>query len=156
MTTTSADVRREITVKVSRERAFDLFTNHMHEWWPAEHHIATSPVVAMTVEPGVGGRLFDQCEDGGESVWGQVTEWDPPSRFCFGWMLTSTWQAETDVEKASRVSVSFIPDGESTRVVLVHNDFWRLGEGGQAMAEAVGTPDGWSRGLSRFAEFART
>jgi hypothetical protein len=31
MTTTSTDVRREITVAASPQRAFELFTNHMHE-----------------------------------------------------------------------------------------------------------------------------
>jgi uncharacterized protein YndB with AHSA1/START domain len=152
--TTTTDVRREVTLEVPPDRAFDLFTKHMVDWWPAEHHVATSPVVAMTIEPRVGGRLYDSCEDGSESVWGEVTEWDPPSRFAFAWMLTSTWQLETDVEKASRVSVSFIPDGDNTRVVLVHNDFWRLGDGGQSMADAVGAPDGWHLGLNRLAEFA--
>jgi len=151
--TTTTDVRREITVAVSPERAFDLFTNHMADWWPAEHHVATSPVVAMTIEPRVGGRLYDRCENGSESVWGEVTEWRPPDRFAFAWMLTGTWQLETDVEKASRVSVSFIADGDNTRVILVHNDFWRLGEGGQGMADAVGAPDGWQLVLNRFAEF---
>ena len=77
--TTITDVRREITVAGTPERAFDLFTNHMAEWWPADHHLAGSPVVAMTVEPRIGGRIYDSCEDGSESVWGQVTEWDPPA-----------------------------------------------------------------------------
>jgi hypothetical protein len=68
-------------------------------------------------------------------------------------MITNTWQLETDVEKASRVSVSFIPEGDRTRVVLVHTDFWRLSDGGAGMAEAVGAPDGWGSGLRRFVEF---
>jgi len=151
--TTATDVRREITVAASPERAFDLFTNHMAEWWPSEHHVASSPVIAMTVEPRVGGRVYDSCEDGSDSAWGQVTEWDPPTRFGFAWMITNTWQLETDVEKASRVAVSFIPEGDRTRVVLVHNDFWRLSDGGAGMAEAVGAPDGWGAGLRRFVEF---
>jgi uncharacterized protein YndB with AHSA1/START domain len=152
--TTITDVRREVTVATTPERAFDLFTNRMVEWWPEEHHLATSPVVAMTVEPRVGGRIYDSCEDGSESVWGQVTEWDPPSGFTFAWMITGTWQLETDVDKASRVSVSFAPDGDGTRVTVVHKDFWRLGEGGQGMADAVGAAEGWGSGLKRFAEFA--
>jgi uncharacterized protein YndB with AHSA1/START domain len=156
MSTTTTDVRREITVAGSPERAFDLFTNRMNEWWPAEHHVAPSPVAAMTVEPHVGGRLYDTCEDGSKSVWGQVTEWDPPAGFSFAWLLTSTWQLETDIEKASRVAVSFTAEGDRTRVTLVHNDFWRLSDGGQGMADAVGAPDGWRLGLSRFAEFAAT
>ena len=152
--TTITDVRREITVAGTPERAFDLFTNRMVEWWPAEHHLAGSPVVTMTVEPRIGGRIYDSCEDGSESVWGQVTEWDPPAGFTFAWMISGTWQLETDVEKASRVSVAFSAEGDRTRVVVVHKDFWRLAEGGQGMADAVGGAEGWGSGLQHFADFA--
>lgn len=152
--TTTADVNREVTVAGPPERAFDLFTKRMAEWWPAEHHLATSPVVTMTVEPEVGGRLYDTCEDGSESVWGRVVEWDPPACFTFAWMITGTWQLETDVEKASRVTVTFTAEGDRTRVAVVHKDFWRMGEGGPGMAEAVGAAEGWGSGLARFAEFA--
>jgi uncharacterized protein YndB with AHSA1/START domain len=153
--TTITDVRREITVAATPERAFDLFTNHMVEWWPAEHHLATAPIVAMTVEPHVGGRIYDSCSDGSESVWGRVTEWNPPAEFTFAWMITGTWQLETDVEKASRVTVSFTAEGDRTRVTVVHKEFWRLPEGGQGMANAVGDAEGWGAGLKRFAEFAQ-
>lgn len=152
--TTTTDVRREVTVAGTPERAFDLFTNRMAEWWPADHHLAMSPVVAMAVEPRVGGRLYDTCEDGSESVWGRVTEWNPPDGFTFAWMITGAWQLETDVDKASRVSVSFTAEGDRTRVAVVHNDFWRMSEGGQGMADAVGSADGWGSGLKRFADFA--
>jgi uncharacterized protein YndB with AHSA1/START domain len=151
--TTITDVRREVTVAGTPERVFDLFTNHMAEWWPAEHHLAGSPVVAMTVEPRVGGRIYDSCEDGSDSVWGQVTEWDPPAGFTFAWMITGTWQLETDVEKASRVSVTFAAEGDRTRVALVHKDFWRMPEGGQGMADAVGAAEGWGSGLQCFADY---
>ncbi len=154
--TTTTEVRREVTVAGSPARAFDLFTNYMIRWWPPEHHVATSPVVEMTVEPHVGGRIYDTCADGGESAWGQITEWDPPTRFAFGWMLTSTWQPETDVEKASRVSVTFTADGEKTRIVLVHNDFGRHADGGHGVADGVADPDGWQLGLDRFADHAAT
>ncbi|RZL79628.1 MAG: hypothetical protein EOP32_18960 [Rhodococcus sp. (in: high G+C Gram-positive bacteria)] len=107
----------------------------------------------MTVEPRVGGRSYDSCEDGSESEWGHITEWDPPTGFAFAWMLTGTWQLETGIEKASRVSVSFAADGDRTRVILVHNDFWRLPAGGEGMAAAVGEPGGWGAGLQRFADF---
>lgn len=152
--TTTTDVRREVTVAGPPQRAFDLFTARIGDWWPADHHLATSPVVAMTVEPWIGGRLYDTGEDGSESAWGQVTEWDPPTSFTFAWMITGTWQLETDVEKASRVTVTFAAEGDRTRVSVVHNDFWRISEGGQGMADAVGAVDGWGSGLQKFAEFA--
>ncbi len=152
--TTTTDVRREVTVAGTPQRAFDLFTKRIGEWWPADHHLAASPVVAMTVEPRIGGRLYDTCEDGSESVWGEVTEWDPPAGFTFAWMITGTWQLERDTEKASRVTVTFTAQGDRTRVVVVHKDFWRMGEGGKGMADAVGGVDGWGSGLTKFAEFA--
>jgi hypothetical protein len=37
---------------------------------------------------------------------------------------------------------------------LVHKDFWRLGERGHGMVDAVGAADGWGSGLTEFAEFA--
>ena len=108
----------------------------------------------MTVEPRIGGRIYDSCEDGSESAWGQVTEWNPPAGFTFAWMISGTWQLETDVEKASRVSVAFIADDDRTRVIVVHKDFWRLAEGGQGMADAVGGAEGWGSGLQHFADLA--
>ena len=69
-------------------------------------------------------------------------------------MITGTWQIETDVEIASRVWVTFTAEGETTRVAVVHQDFWRLGGEGQGMADAVGGADGWGSGLVKFAEFA--
>jgi uncharacterized protein YndB with AHSA1/START domain len=152
--TTTTDVRREVTVAGTPERAFELFTKRIGEWWPADHHLATSRVVAMTVEPRAGGRLYDTCEDGSESVWGEVTEWDPPAGFTFAWMISGTWQLEYDIEKASRVTVTFTAQGDRTRVAVVHSDFWRMSEGGKGMADAVGAADGWGSGLTKFAEFA--
>jgi len=55
-------------------------------------------------------------------------------------VLTSTGQREADVEKASRVSVPFTANGDETRVVLVHNDSWRLNDDGKSMAHAVAHP----------------
>jgi hypothetical protein len=60
----------------------------------------------------------------------------------FAWMLTSTRQLETDVEKASRELGPFTADGGQTRVVLVYNAFWRLRDGGKGMADAVGAGRG--------------
>ena len=153
--TTATDVRREITVAGSPERTFDLFTRHMADWWPAEHHLAQA-VVAMTVEPHVGGRIYDTSADGSTSTWGQVTSWDPPAGFGFAWMITGDWQLETDTERASRVSVTFSAEGDRTRVTLVHGEFWRLADGGDGMATAVGSVGGWEQGLTRFGEFANS
>ena len=127
--TTTTDVRREVTVAGTPQRAFDLFTKRMAEWWPAEHHLAASPVVAMTVEPRVGGRLYDTCEDGSESAWGQVTEWDPPAGFTFAWMITGTWQLETRRRKG----------------LAGHGDVHRRGRQDASQSWCTRTSGGWAR-----------
>ncbi|MBV9413037.1 MAG: ATPase, partial [Acidimicrobiia bacterium] len=63
------------------------------------------------------------------------------------------WQLETDPAKTSEIEVRFIPEGEErTRVELEHRNLDRHGEGWEAMRDAVGSPDGWAIGMTRFAE----
>jgi Activator of Hsp90 ATPase homolog 1-like protein len=69
-------------------------------------------------------------------------------------MIDGSWQLENDVEKASRVTVTFAAEADRTRVAVVHKDFWRMPQGGQGMADAVGAAEGWGSGLTKFAEFA--
>ena len=154
MTITHDEVRREIVVAGSPDRAFRLFTERIAEWWPADHHLAGTDVVGMRVESEVGGGIVDLYADGSECVWGRVTAWNPPTGFGFAWMIDGTWQIETDVERASRVTVEFLATPEGTRITLVHNEFDRMVDGAAGMSSAVGGDGGWPQGLSRFAEFA--
>lgn len=65
------------------------------------------------------------------------------------------WTIETDASKCSEVEVEFAPEpGGRTKVTLEHRHLERHGEGWQAMRDAVGSPDGWMKGLNRFAEAA--
>ena len=46
----------------------------------------------------------------------------------------------------------FVPEGPSrTRVELEHRHLDRHGDGWHQMRDAVGAPDGWAKGLGRFA-----
>jgi hypothetical protein len=54
------------------------------------------------------------------------------------------------------VEVRFVSEGsDRTRVELEHRNLDRHGEGWEQVRGAVGSPDGWSRGLQRFADAAR-
>jgi hypothetical protein len=51
--------------------------------------------------------------------------------------------------------VTFLPESPTaTRVELTHRHLDRHGPGWEQMRDAVGSPDGWQRGLARFAEQA--
>src|SRR5262249_54031863 len=45
-----APVRKTITVRVSQQRAFDVFFAEFDTWWPRTHHIGSSPMKRAIVE----------------------------------------------------------------------------------------------------------
>lgn len=157
MTTQAADtaVQTSIVVEAPIERAFSVFTDGIDSWWPREHTIGDEALAEMVLETRVGGRAYGRGVDGGESDWGRVLEYDPPTRLVISWDITLGWQHETDPEKASEFEVTFVPEGpHRTRVELEHRNLERHGEGWQKMRDAVGSPDGWGAGLEAYARAA--
>lgn len=66
------------------------------------------------------------------------------------------WQLETDVDKASQVSLALAADGDRTRVILVPNDFWRMPEGASGHGRRRWRGRRLGSGLKHFANFAAT
>lgn len=150
---TSTSISSSIVVGAPIDKAFNVFTEDMASWWPPEHHILEGQLAEMVVEPRVGGRLYDVSTDGRECHWGRVLAYEPPTRFVFSWDINLEWKIENDPAKTSEVEIRFSPEGEArTRVDLVHRHLDRHGPGWESMREGVSNPEGWGRGLRRFAE----
>ena len=148
-------VRKSITVQAPLERAFSVFTDGIGSWWPPEHHIIQAPLDKMVVELRPGGRCYDLGVDGSECDWGRVLAYQPPTRFVLAWHLGTDWAYDPDPAHASEVEVQFTADGpNATRVDLTHRHLERHGAGAEQMRAAVDSPDGWNRGLTRYAETA--
>jgi uncharacterized protein YndB with AHSA1/START domain len=148
-------VRASIVVEAPIDKAFSVYTAHMGTWWPPEHHILQGELAEMVFEPRVGGHVYDRATDGTECRWGRVMAYEPPNRVVFTWDINLQWQIETDPAKCSEVEVRFISDGPSrTRVELEHRQLDRHGDGWEQMRDAVGSPNGWLLGLTRFSERA--
>jgi uncharacterized protein YndB with AHSA1/START domain len=144
-----------IVVEAGVERAFAVFTDGIDSWWPREHTIGKAPLAEMVLEPRVGGRAYGRDVNGGESDWGRVLVYEPPDRVVVSWDINLRWGHEADSAKASEFEVRFLAEGPSrTRVELEHRHLDRHGDGWEAMRDAVGSPDGWNRGLRAFAEAA--
>ena len=157
MSMTDLSVRTTVTVDAAIQRAFDVFTEGIASWWPAEHHILQAELADMTFEPRVGGHIVDRGVDGSECRWARVLSYEPPRRVLFSWDITPQWQLETDPAKASEVEVLFHAEGpDRTRVELEHRCLDRHGEGWEEMRAAVGSPDGWPRLVETFAVAAGT
>jgi uncharacterized protein YndB with AHSA1/START domain len=114
-------VRKEIVVRCSIGRAFEVFTAGIDSWWPRESHsVSTSDCVAVALEPRAGGRVFETARDGSEHEWGRVTTWEPPS------LLAFTWHPGRDASTAGEVIVRFAAIDAGTRVTLEHRGFEKM------------------------------
>jgi uncharacterized protein YndB with AHSA1/START domain len=146
--TSAAPVRKSVTVPAAPQRAFELFTAHMHEWWPlATHSVGGEQSVRVTFGDGAGAAIVETMADGATCVWGTITHWEPPHRVAF------TWHAGTAETEATRVDVTFTESGAGrTEVRLVHSGWERRPDG----ASARETYDsGWDPVISSFGEAAR-
>jgi uncharacterized protein YndB with AHSA1/START domain len=150
---TDVPVRKTITVNVSTERAFNVFTEGFDSWWPRTHHIGKGALQKAVIETRLGGRCYGREADGTECPWGTVLVWEPPRRFVIAWQITHEWGYQPDLEKASEVEVRFTSEpGGGTRVDLEHRHFNRMGPGGDSMRVGVNAEGGWGSLLAAYKE----
>jgi uncharacterized protein YndB with AHSA1/START domain len=155
MQAADTSVHASIVVDAPVERAFELFTAGIASWWPPEHHLLEGELAEMVFEPRVGGHVIDRGADGSECRWARVLAYDPPGRFVISWDIDLRWRIETDPDRTSEVEVRFTAEGPGrTRVELEHRNLERHGDGWEGMRDAVGSPEGWNNGLTRFAAAA--
>jgi uncharacterized protein YndB with AHSA1/START domain len=146
-------IHRHISVTAEPERAFQLFTEQIGSWWPAERYsMAVSREDGSTVDTVVfeqreGGRVYEVASNGTEGLWATVLAWDPPHRFVLAWHPTLREEPPTEVE------ITFSPDGTGTRIDLEHRGWEALGD--RADEAADGYEEGWSYVLGeRYAQAA--
>jgi hypothetical protein len=126
----------ELTVGCSAAHAFEVWTSRTTAWWPRSHSVSQDPGLTVTIEPRVGGRIYERTPDGAEHDWGRVTAWEPPASFAYRWHLRQ------DVGDATDVAVEFTDIGGGARVTIVHTGWERLGGGGPGLRER--NTQGWS------------
>jgi Activator of Hsp90 ATPase homolog 1-like protein len=145
-----APIQREIVVPVPRERAFEVFTARMTDWWPSDHHIGDAPIQDIVIEPFEGGRWYTRHEDGSETSTGFVAAWDPPARVVVTWQIGADWRY--DPKLVTHVEVRFVAEAaDRTRVELEHRDLERFGPEAERMRETFEAPGAWGATLEAFA-----
>jgi uncharacterized protein YndB with AHSA1/START domain len=143
-------VRLSVTVNASRQRAFEVFTQRMGDWWPtSSHSIAGDEVETVVLEAGEGGRIFERHRDGSEASWGVIRTWSPPERLVFSWNPSYEDRPDTEVE------VTFIEISEAeTRVELEHRGWDALGAAARQLRDNY--EQGWPVVMGGFALFVPT
>jgi uncharacterized protein YndB with AHSA1/START domain len=143
-------VRKSVFVKTSPERAFDVFTKDLFQWWPIDHHIVKEPV-STTIEPRVGGRLYETGKSGEVCDWGKVLAFDRPRRFAFVWQLGTDFHYDPKLH--TEVDVTFTPENGGTRVDLEHRNLRAYGADAEKMKQVFEAPNAWQGILEHFEKF---
>ena len=141
-TTTIAPIVKDVTVPATPEAAFHRFTTEIGTWWPMSHSVGKENASGLTMEAGVGGRLYETGIDGTETEWGRVTVWEPNRRVAF------PWHPGHESDMARLVEVGFEDTGDGTRVTLTHSGWEVLGERGQSVRDEY--DGGWEQVLADY------
>ena len=125
------------------DRAFDVWTARIGQWWPKDHTVSAEEDLTVVLEPRSGGRIFERRSGGLEHDWGEVTIWEPPTR------LGYTWHLNRDRSDATEVEIRFVPRGDDATVVQIEHRGWeRLGAKGEAWRDR--NRGGWATLLPHF------
>jgi hypothetical protein len=130
-------VRQATLVRSNIEHTFDVFVRTIGVWWPVQPFSAGQDKVRdVTVEPQVGGRVYETWQDGTVVAWGELLVWQPPHRFAMTWTGTP---APTEVE------LTFTALGPAlTRVVVEHRGWESLSDA--QLSEDCALPGGYTSG----------
>jgi hypothetical protein len=132
----SADsIRKTVTVHCDIWHAFRVYTERFGTWWPP----ASGRSVAF--EAGPAGRVVERGADSTESVWANVTAWDPPNSFRLCW--SGGGAVNTNVEVGFEAL-----SPSTTRVQAIHSGWERFGDA--AAAERDGHERRWPAIQARF------
>lgn len=145
-TTTDFNLTIERRLAAPRERVYRAWTDpdEVRRWWSLGR--MTVEIADFDVRVGGRFRLGMRSPEGNlYVVGGEYSVVEPPAR------LVHTWQWEEDGPggaQVMRVTVEFVEDGDSTRLVLTHEDFRNQ--------DAVDSHDaGWTEKLDCIEQYLR-
>ena len=146
-------VRTAVTVPVSAQRAFEVFSEGLSGWWLKEYTWSgPQTLVDIGIEPRDGGMAYEIGPFGFRCDWGRVLTWDPPHRLRLTWQIGADRAPVPDPARASELEVTFAPSGQNTLVTVDHRHFDRHGDDAEGYRKALTA--GWRELISRYAALA--
>jgi uncharacterized protein YndB with AHSA1/START domain len=147
---TDLTIRRTGVVAATPEKAFQIFTEGIADWFPYDTHSVEgqkgedrSPETVV-FETGPNGRIYERMTNGQEAHWAHVTAWEPPHR------VVLAWQVNPDTPGPTEIEMRFTPEGDGTRFDFEHRGWEVLGADAE---RAAGQYDGgWVTVLGRYEE----
>ena len=147
---TIAPIKITQTIKASPARCFELFANHVGEWWPKGQTLSKGDYKKLIIEPKAGGRWYEVDSNDKTIQWGEVLAWEPPHRLVLIWRLNTSFAYDPTLH--SEVELTFKDAGAGkTTMTLEHRDLEKLGKEPEkfiAMLDA-----GWAGHMKTVAKF---
>lgn len=134
-------VECKVVVAVGPDRAFEVFTAGIGQWWPLATHSVFGPGASVAFEQD---RLVERLGDR-VAEWGRVLAWDAPE------LLRLSWHPGHPAEEGTELTVRFRRDGSGTSVHLEHDGWGHHARGAEA---AEDYRRGWPVVLGRFVQAA--
>jgi uncharacterized protein YndB with AHSA1/START domain len=142
-------------VGAAQDRAFAVFVDEIHTWWPQDLTWAKENLDRVGIEAKIGGRAYERDKAGSLSTWGTVLSMRRPDHIVFAWQIRPDRSPEPSEASSSRVDARFVAvDPATTDVVIVHRDFPRHGDGWQAYRAEMAGKQGWPRLIEAYAKAA--
>jgi hypothetical protein len=141
-TTELAPIVKRVEVRCSPDRAFEIFTASIGEWWPlATQSVYETDAASVTMDLRPGGAIVETSRSGETAPWGTITAWEPVRRVAF------TWHPGLPLDEATDVEVRFAPSERGTIVELEHSGWERRRE---PAAKRTNYERGWDPVLASF------
>jgi uncharacterized protein YndB with AHSA1/START domain len=150
MITPAGSIAHETEVPIPADKAFDLFTARMTDWWPSDHHIGSAPIEEIVIEPRTGGRWYTRHTDGSETSTGYVVAWEPPTRLVITWQVGADWKYHEDMVTTLELQFTEM-SSERTRVRLEHRDLDGFGPATEEMRTMFDSDEAWPATLTAYA-----
>lgn len=137
-------IRHQIKLAVAPETAFEVFADHLGEWWPLAYTFSGPQFESARVESQTGGRWLERTRAGEELSWGDVRAYERGRRIVLGFGIAPD-RKPTPPERASEVEVTFERSGAAQTLVTVeHRELERHGEGWETLRQGMDSPQqGW-------------
>jgi hypothetical protein len=105
-------IRKSVVLPLTPVAAFELFTQRIDEWWPADrrHAQGASSKIFMLRT----GRFYERTPEGHEIELGCVRSWDCPRQILLDFFVA------TGSENPTQVEIMFSPLADSTQVTVTH------------------------------------
>ncbi len=131
-------VVKTVEVACGPDEAFAVFVERIAKWWPLDAKAVSAAsgkaALGVTIEPHVGGAVYETMFDGARADWGKILEFKPGQR------LSMTWHPGNNADAPTQVDVDFADAGPGrTKVTLTHS-VWEVW--GDEAAERRGMYDG--------------